>query len=230
MGPELVPLLLAGGGAILQSQSKQEQADEKRSILNRQLERDDATSKKAVNLVQNEGQNYGLDARKDALNTQEGKTLDQITTDMQGATLGATAGEAGNVSSDFTKDRASRAVDEGLRMTSIAKEVAKTRAPGMLQGEDGLRKANLSSTLQNIGGSNTNMARANSLDADAVQEPGYGALGSIASAIAPGFGGGSGSVGNTLLSRLKYGGTSIIPTAANYENSMDRMNAGGIFR
>lgn len=225
MGPEtLIPLLLSGGGALLQSNAQQEQADQKRATLNQQLERDADASRKSTALVQGEGQNYGVDARRAALEDQQGKTFTQIQSDMQGAGgAGAvpTAGDAGAVSEDFLKEKAGRAVTEGTRLTDIAREAAKSRAPGQVQGSDGLRKAGLAGSLQNIFGTNTNMAHATVNDADAIQEPGYGALGSIASAIAPATMGAS----SGLMSKMKYGGTSIIPTAANYTNQMD-MGAG----
>ncbi len=192
MGPELlVPALLAGGGTLLQMSAQQDAADQKRSTLNRQLERDDQAQKKAIGLVQQEGQNYGIDERLKAMQGQEDQTYAQTQADIQGAG-GAqvnTAGDAGSVSEDFLKGKAERAITEGTRLTSIAREAAKARAPTGLMSDDALRRAGLAGNLQNVWGTNSNMARATGTDADGVQEPGYGALGSIASAIAPAVGG-----------------------------------------
>lgn len=185
MGPEvLVPLLVAGGGAILQSQAQQEKADDQRRILNRQLERDTQASDKATALVQEEGQNYGMDARQKQLQEQEAQNYGQIQADMTGAGGAAvnTAGDAGNISADFLKDKASRAIDEGTRLTGIAREAAKSRSAGGLMRSDALRRAGMSGNLQNLFGSNANMNRAAQNAAAGVQEPGYGVLGSIASA------------------------------------------------
>lgn len=189
MGPELIaPLLLSAGGAVLQQSAKQDAADQKRETLNRQLERTDQTQKKATALVLDEGQNYSMDNRLKQMQAAEDQTRGQIETDIQGAggaSVGEPSQDAGNVSEDFLKSKAARAITEGGRMTEIAREAAKTRAPGTLLSNDALRRAGMTSNLQNAWGTNTNMARATGNDADSVQEPGYGALGAIASAVAP---------------------------------------------
>ncbi|APW37167.1 hypothetical protein RD110_08110 [Rhodoferax koreense] len=177
-------MLLSGGGALLQNQAQQDQADEKRQILNRQMERDNAATDKATALVQTEGQNYGMDQRNQQLAANEDKAYQQAQTDIAGAggALVDTAGDAGNVSADFLKDKASRTIDEGTRLTSIAREAAKNRSAGGLMNDDALRRAGLAGNLQNLWGTTKNMDSATRNDADSVQTPGYGLLGSIASA------------------------------------------------
>lgn len=191
MGPEMIAMAIAAGGTALQMSAQQDAADERRATLNRQLERDDQSQNKAIDLVQKEGQNYGMDERLKAMKGQEDQTYAQTQADMQGAggSLVNTSADAGNVSEDFVRGKAERAVTEGSRLTSIAREAAKARAPSSMMSEDALRRAGMAGSLQNTWGANTNMARATGIDAQNVQEPGYGALGAIASSIAPSVGG-----------------------------------------
>ncbi len=221
MGPELIPLALAAGGTVMQASAQQDAADEKRSILNRQMERDDAATDKANQLVNTEGQNYGMDERTKQLATNESKIYDQTQSDLASAGAGGTlntSGDAGNVSADFLKNKASRSIDEGTRLTSIARAAAKSRSAGGLMNDDALRRAGMASNLQNVWGTASNMDKATRADAENVQAPAYGALGSIASAIGNTMGQGA---AKGLASRIKYAGSSNNPLAANYENSLD---------
>ena len=220
MGPELIPVLLSAGGAAASLMGQQQAADDRRTTMNRQMERTDQATKKAIGMVQNEGQRFNQQSRLDGLQEQENKVYDQTQADIAGAGGASvdTSQGAGAVSKDFLTGKAERAVEEGTRLSSIARAAAKTRAAGGLMGEDGLSRANLAGGLQNVWGTNTNMARANSLDSQSIEEPGYAALGSIASAIAPAMGG---DFGKSLGSRIKYSGTSMSPSAPNYVNSMD---------
>lgn len=187
MGPEL-SIALAVGGKLMEMQASQEQADERRRTINQQLERDDKATQKAIQIVQKEGGNYTTPNRQDELVKQQDKTYQQIDADMQGAGGASvnTASDAGNVSEDFLKTKAARAVDEGTRLTSIAREAAKSRAPGQLMTNDALSRAGMAGNLQNIWGTNSNMANATGIDAQGIEAPAYGSLGSIASAIGTG--------------------------------------------
>lgn len=214
MGPELA-IAMAVGGKLMEMQATQEQASERRNVLNQQLERDDKATGKAIQLVKNEGQNYDVQNRQDAIQKQEDKTYNQINTDMQGAgggTVNTSAGD-GNFSEDFLKTKAARAVDEGTRLTAIAREAAKSRSPGQIMTSDALRRAGMAGDLQNLWGSNNNMAHATGQDADAVTEPGYGALGSVASALGTGMAMNSyGKTGGVAKSGIpvKYSGSPIV--------------------
>lgn len=222
MGPEmLIPLAISAAGTVAQMSAADEQRSDRRNIMNQQLERDGQATNKAIKLVQDEGQQYGLEDRLAALKKQEDQTYGQIESDIQGAggSQISTAAGAGDVSEDFIKGRAERAVTEGTRLTSIAREAAKTRAPGQLMSEDALRRAGMAGELQNTWSSNSNMSRATGQDAEGVEMPAYGQLGSIASALGAGFAGSEAAKG--LGTRIKYAGTSINPSAANYTNSMD---------
>lgn len=187
----LLPLLISGAGTLMQMNAQQDAADERRSILNNQLERDDQAAKKSTALVTEEGQKYAGDTRANDLKTNEDQIYSQQQKDLQagagGQDVGSfeTSGDAGAVSEDFLKAKADRAVSEGNRLTSLAREIAKTRAPGMMQVNEGQSSANLASTLQNLFGSNRNMAGAAQNDASSVKAD--TGLGSLASAIGAGL-------------------------------------------
>lgn len=226
MGPEASAAMMLLGTAM-QMQAAEEQKDDRRRLLNQQLDRDEQATKKAVNLVQDESGNYTLANRQEALQAEQGKTFDQIQADVQGAggASVSTASDAGNVSEDFLKTKAARAIDEGTRLTSIAREAAKSRAPTQLMGTDALRRAGMAGELQSLWGTNNNMGRATANDAEGVQQPMYGSLGTVASSLGAGSLYGNPDGVNQMMTRWKYSGSSNVPTAANYVNSMD---AGGI--
>jgi hypothetical protein len=186
---QFAPLIVSAVGAATSYMANKEQADDRRSILNRQLEETERTTDKSIDMVQQEGKRFDQQARMDALKQAEDKTYDQTQADIAGAGGAAipAAVDAGNVSEDFLKTKAQRAIDEGSRLTSIARETAKARAPGMLNLDDSLSMARMQGDTRNLWGTNRNIARANSMDAEAVEAPGYGALGSIASAIGGGM-------------------------------------------
>lgn len=178
---------LSAAGTVAQMQAAEDERNQKRQILNRQLERDDQASQKSNEQVLQEGQRYAQANRQQGLQDAEDQTYKQTQADLQGAggaNIG-TAGEAGNVSEDFLKTKAARAIDEGNRLTQVARETAKSRAPGQLQMGDSLSMANLAGNLQNLWGTTKNMSGATNLDAQDVSMPMYGQLGKVASAVAP---------------------------------------------
>lgn len=211
-----LPYILAGGGALAQIVSADDAADERRQILNAQLERDDQASKKSNQLVLDQAQKLSGQQRADELAKQEDKIYQQQQKDLMtgagGGALGTvqTSGDAGNVSDDFVRAKAERAVTEGNRLTNLAREVAKTRAPGQLLTNEGYQQADLAGALSNIGSTNQNYARAAQADASNVNEGPLGSFGKIASAIglglaaggigAPVAGGAGASAGGTGIS------------------------------
>lgn len=208
-----LPYALMAGGTLMSMKAQQQQADDKRNTLNQQLERDDQAAHKSSELVLNEGGYYEPAARKQAMADQEGLAYDSSVADLKAGANGGdpaavqTSGDAGAVSDDFVKAKADRAVTEGSRLTGIAREIAKTRAPSMLLGSEGQRGANLASNLQTLFGSNNNMARATQNDADTIEEPAYGGLGKIASSIGSAMA--MGSIGKGAAAK------SAMPMASN---------------
>jgi hypothetical protein len=184
MGPELVPLLVSAVGTGVSLYAQNEQEKDQRKILNRQLERDEKASDKSAQMVLDEGQRYTQQNRQEALQQNEQKAYDQAQADISGAggaSISAAADNA-NVSDDFLKTKAARTVDEGNRLTSIAREAAKSRAPGMLGLDDSLSLAGMSGGQRSLWGTTKNMSGAAGLEAQSVSQPAYGALGKIATA------------------------------------------------
>lgn len=188
-GAEAIPYIMAAVGTAAQMKATGDAADERRSILNNQLSRDEEAAKKSSQLVLDESGKFAPEERKEALASNEEKLFGQQQKDLEagagGGALGAvdTSGGAGNVSDDFVRAKADRAVTEGNRLTSIARELAKTRAPGQMQIDEGYSRGNLASELQNLQGSNQNFARAAGNDASNVQESNLGSYGKIATAV-----------------------------------------------
>lgn len=199
--PQLLPAALMGAGTLMQMDAAEREADEKRTVMNRQMEREEKASGRAAELVQQEGQRYGQEQRMQDLTDRENQVFQRTSQDIAGAG-GATidaAGKSANVSEDFLKTKAARAIDESTRLTAIAREAAKTRAPGLLNMDDSLSMARLAGDTRNLWGTARNMNRAAGMQSAAVRAPAYGALGKIASSIGGsmmaggGFGGGGGA-------------------------------------
>lgn len=216
MSADPVSLALMAGGTIAQMQSQQDQVDRRRSIANRQLQRNDQTFTKSNDMIQSEADNFDPTKRKAAMEDQQAQNLDTSLADLKagagGGDVGAvqTSGDAGNVSEDFIKAKAGRAATEGQRITDIAKELSKTRTPNQLLQTEGQRRGDMASALQNLYSTNQNMASATSNDAETVGDNGLGTMGSLASAIGSAkFAGGLAKSGMP-----KTGGISFVPMQA----------------
>ena len=201
------PYILAAGGMLANQAGERQAARERRSILNQSLERTDKTQEKATQALVGEGENYGA-KRQDAFQQQEQTALAQALKDVgardqtgAGASLIDTVGDAGAVSGDFLKAKADRAVSEGNRLTSIARELSKVRAPGQQLNEEGLRRANLTEQIGSDYASNNAFARVAGLDAGEVDTPLYGKVGKIASAIGSAWAGGAGGAAGGAISQ-----------------------------
>lgn len=184
-GAEIIPLLISAAGTAASISAEEKQKSDQRAVLNRQLERDDQATKNSTQQVLQEGQRYDMSNRQQGLQDAENRTFGQTQADLQGAggaTINAAA-DAGNVSDDFLKTKAARAIEENTRLTDAAREAARTRAPGQLHMDDSLSMANLAGNLQNLWGTTKNLASANGMDAQSVQAPGYGHLGKVATAV-----------------------------------------------
>lgn len=129
------------GGA---SRTKKRQRD----IMNAAYQNQKQTLDKTTGMLQSEGQNMQGDARMHTMDSNEAAALAQTQSDLNGSGAAEgidVAGDGGNVSSDFLKARADRALSEGNRMTALAREAAKIRAPGLTQAGDKMRTADLMS-------------------------------------------------------------------------------------
>lgn len=196
------PLMIAAlaGGTALEYAGQRRAAKDRRGILNRAFEDNKRSAERATALVQGEGANFQPDARRAAFDAQEAAALEQATKDLQGATGGQgatlnTAGDAGNVSSDFIAAKADRALAEGNRMTAIARELAKTRAPGLAQQNESMRAADTMQRVGSVWGDARARGEAAQMDAQNVQEPWWGTLGKIAKSAATAYGTNGASLG-----------------------------------
>ncbi len=179
--------------------AQHQQASERRDILNAQAEKTHQAEDKSQQLVAKEGTNYQGDARAAAMQQQQQATMAQSQKDLGVApTIINGAGDAGNVSSDYLTAKADTALSEGNRLTAIAREMSKTRAPGQLQTAEGLRRANLAGSLQDLWSTARNGANAAEMDAQNVTEPWWGTAGKLVSA-------GAGAYGATLPSGAATG-------------------------
>lgn len=182
---QAVPAIIALAGTAASMSAANRQEKERRQILNRQLEREDQATDRSTALVNDEAQRYSMQNRQQGLQEAERKTYDQTQSDLQGAggaSISAAADNA-NVSDDFLKTKAARAIDESTRLSAVAREAAKARAPGMLGLDDSLSMASMAGDMGSLWGSTKNMNRASGLQAEAVNEPAYGGLGRIATAV-----------------------------------------------
>lgn len=225
MGPEAA-LLLAGAGTGLEMMGNRRAEKDRRNILNGALERTAKNQDSAAQKVLAEGANYGQKRLEDVAN-QEQTAMAQSLKDIgaqdaagAGASVIDTAGDAGAVSEDFIKAKADRAISEGNRLTSVARELAKVRAPGQQMNAEGLRRAELTGELGSAASSNRARTQAASLDAESVDAPWWGKAGALAKQVgmiaamtagAPGAAGASSqySLPSTRLgdaaSRIRFG-------------------------
>lgn len=187
-GQQLGALGVSALGSGVNMYGQQQQANQRRDILNQQLTRTGQAADKAAQLVNAEGQSYQGDARDAALQSQQQATLAQSTRDLGSApTIINGAGDAGAVSKDYLAAKDSTASSEGKRLSMIAEQLAKTRGVGQLLQTEGLRRADLAGTLQDMYSNNKNEAGAAQTDASNVMQPWWGqvgqAVGSGAAAI-----------------------------------------------
>lgn len=210
------PYLLAIGGTVLKNQADQQQAQEKRTQLNAALMRTDQTQQKANSMIGQEADKLSPVARAAAMSqqvaaNQAGTTSDLATagaTDSGGNAIINTAGDNGAVSGEFLRTKADRALSEGSRLTAIAQQLAKVRAPGQLEEQEGRGRANLTEALANMWGSTQNLNRADATTADGIELPQYAALGDVAQAA-----GGAVAARKRGAPVVSYGGGNGAPPA-----------------
>lgn len=193
------PYILMAAGTAASVAGQQSQAREQRRILNRAMEATDKTQKEGAQMVLDQAQKLSPIQRQQALADQEAATYAQAQKDLAGRMdaggTGAiidTAGDAGAVSSDFVKAKADKAISEGSRLMEVAREAAKTRAPGQLLTTEGQQLSDLMGQLGSKYGANKNMSQAAGLDAQNADTPLYGKLGKIASMVGSMWAGGAG--------------------------------------
>jgi len=192
-----IPYAIMVGGALMQQRAAQQQGDERRTQINQALARTSATQQKANTAIGAEAAKLAPAARIVNLQSQADADTNAANADLQaaGATDGTgnaiidTAGDHGAVSKDFLTAKADRALAEGSRLTSLARQVARARAPGQLQEQEGQNRADLSEQLGDMWGSARNLNDANQATAAGIELPGYGTLGALASQLGAAYAG-----------------------------------------
>lgn len=176
-----VAAAVAAAGTAAEYQGQQDKARKQRGILNEAFQDQKKATDKATALVVDEAGKLNGDARQQAMVDQEAQAFAQTQKDLAGAGGDIVASDtSGNVSSDFVKAKADKAVSEGNRLTAIAREAAKLRAPGQVTSDDKMRQADLMSRTGSMWGTTRNKSQAATLDAQSVQDPWYGTAGKIA--------------------------------------------------
>lgn len=185
---------LAAAGTAAEMAAARQQANRRRGILNEAFAMKNAKADKANDLVLDAGKDMAATNRLAEMQGQEDQNYLQSMTDLKGNGAGGdlinTAGDGGNVSAEFVKAKADRAIGETQRMTAMARELAKIRAPGQMITNQGLRRADAQERAGSIWGDASNMMDAYGQDAQAVQEPWYGNMGRLAKTAAMAYLGG----------------------------------------
>lgn len=196
------PYILMAAGTAASIAGQQSQAREQRRIINRAMDDTAKTQKEGAQMVLDQAAKLSPQQRQQALADQENATYSQAQQDLSGRMdaggTGAiidTAGSPGAVSQDFVKAKADKAISEGTRLMEVAREAAKTRAPGQLLTSEGQQVADLMGRLGSKYGANKNMSQAATLDAQNVDTPLYGKLGKIASMVGSIWAGGQMAAG-----------------------------------
>lgn len=176
-----VAAAVAAAGTAAEYQGEQKKASTQRNILNQAFQDQKKATDKATTLVLDEAGQLNGENRERAMIDQEAQAFEQTQKDLAGAGGDIVSSDtSGNVSSDFVKAKADKALTEGNRLTAIAKEAAKLRAPGQVTSADKMRQADLMSRTGSMWSTTRNKNQASALDAQSVQTPWYGTAGKIA--------------------------------------------------
>jgi len=184
-----VPLLISAVTARLQYQGAQEEKSQRRTILNRSMQETSDTADKAAQEVSKEGAKFNPEQRAMDMKAAQDATYAQSQADLGGAGGDIVTAAGGNTSAAFNSAKAERAGSEGNRITALAQEMARVRAPGQLNTEEGLRRGALAGELSNMWSSRRNMNQASQLDAQGV-ESGLGTAGTLVGLAGQAYGAG----------------------------------------
>lgn len=165
---------------------QRDQRRQQRRILNASLADAENTQRTATQQVLEEARQMAPEARQQQMATAEQQVFDRTMADIEGAGGAAvdTAAGAGNVSADFVRALAERRGGEMDRLSAIARELARVRAPQDVATEAALRRGSMAEQIGSMWNSQRARSRAAQLDADAVEVPLYGQLASLANKAA----------------------------------------------
>lgn len=186
--PEVAGALLAGGTAA-QMLAAREQARAQRGIINRAQDRNDEAVREGseATLKMADGMTGASQADKmqAAAQAAAGRTMADLR--GAGADLIDTGSGSGRTSGAFGRMVAERGAAERDRLSAIAQEVGRVRAPAEVMGNEAMARSALAERLASSFRSNQNRAQAAQIDAQSVDTPWYGDVGKLA-ALVGGFG------------------------------------------
>ncbi len=189
---------LIGGGTAAQMVAARQQGKQQRSVLNRAFEANDKTTEGGTADVLQEASKAAPGGQAQAMQAAEEAAYQRTRDDLTGAgaDIIETAGDNGRQSEAFRTALAQKQGQEGDRMSAIAREFARLRAPADVQRDQALSRAALAERIASTQMSNQRRAQAAQLDAQDVETPWYGDVGKIASLVGTvGMGmGGAGAV------------------------------------
>jgi len=184
MGPEVaataLPLIV--GGTALQMQGQREQRRDRSRILNRAMDDAEQAQTMAVQTVTDEGEMLAPERRMADMQQAEDAAYERSMGDIAGIDITPSQG-AGAVSEAFEQLRARRSGEESARMSAVARELAKLRAPGMVQTDGAMRRGAMSEALGSMFNSQRARTNAAQFDADSVDMPMYGQIGQMIGGI-----------------------------------------------
>lgn len=161
------------------------QARQQRGILNRAFERNDETVKEGTADTLKLAERMTPREQGNEMRMAADAAANRTMTDLRGsgADMIDTAGGGGRVSDNFTTAKAAAQGVEGDRLSAIAQEVGKVRAPGEVMGNEARFRAALAERLGSAFRSNQQRAQASQLDAQGVERPWYGDVGQLAAMV-----------------------------------------------
>lgn len=212
--PAWAPYALFAAGTAAKMKGDSDMEKEQRGILNRAMSETQKTQDKTAAAVAQEGAQYSPEQRAIDMAAQEQGAFQRAQADLAGSEGIVESGTKGAVSGEFLKSKADSAITEGNRITAIAREMAKTRAPGEQLVKEGLRRGNLAGEIGNQWGANRRATQASQLDAQNVDMPGIGQLGQIAQMVGSVWAGGAGAeTAATAPTSLGSGAGYVMPVA-----------------
>lgn len=214
----LMYMYLAGTAAQMAGQ--EQQAEDKRNILNRSLAESDATQGKAIETVKTEASQLAPGQRQQAMTAAQDAAYQRTMADVAGAGGSQidTAAGAGAVSDDFTRAKSEVAASEGARTSKLAQQLAAVRAPGDVTTSEAMRRSAIAEQLGSLWSSQNQRSKASGLDADSVEMPGWGQAGGLlamVSGAAMGAGAGGGATGGEAVSGMDLAADSTVGQGNN---------------
>lgn len=188
MGPEMVaafqaaaPALgLAAAGTAVNAMAERQAAKGRRNILNQSLEATSQTQGKSQDMTLGEAKKFDPNQRLRDMQSQEDANVAQAQRDLAAPATVIPGSGQGAAKIEDPQAAADRALAEGARISAIAREMAKVRAPNQLMSTEAQRRADLADQTGSMWSSDRNRAQGAGMDAQSVEAPWWGQLGKVA--------------------------------------------------